>query len=108
MMQKLGLNNIFDEEFPAFDKIATQPLYAKAFAQKAEIEVDKEGTVAKAVTMMATYCLAGLPERKVHMVFRKPFSYFLRNTSTGEIVFMGKVNKLSDCTRQKPIMLPMW
>lgn len=34
------------------------------------------------------------------IVFDKSFHYFLRNTTTGEIIFMGKVNKLEDCKRQ--------
>ena len=41
------------------------------------------------------------------LVFNKPFQYFLRNTTTGEIVFMGKVNKLSDCEKQKPVDVPL-
>ena len=30
------------------------------------------------------------------IVFDKPFYYFLRNTTTGEIIFMGKVNNLKN------------
>jgi serine protease inhibitor len=101
VMQCLGLNAIFNENFPGFDKIATQPLYADKFIQEAEIEVDKEGTVAKAVTEMFCECFSGISDYRDDLVFDKPFHYFLRNTTTGEIIFMGKVNYLEDCERSK-------
>jgi len=107
MMKKLGLENIFDEYNEAFDKIATVPLYAEKFSQEAEIEVDKNGTVAKAVTTMMLGKTMCMPEMIEELVFYKPFQYFLRNTTTGEIVFMGKVNKLSDCKKQKPVDVPL-
>ena len=103
MMKKLGLENIFDEYNEAFDKIATVPLYAEKFSQEAEIEVDKNGTVAKAVTTMMLGKTMCMPEMIEELVFNKPFQYFLCNTTTGEIVFMGKVNKLSDCEKKQPI-----
>ena len=106
VMQCLGLNAIFNENFPGFDKIASQPLYADKFIQEAEIEVDKNGTVAKAKTMMCCMCFGGVRNYVEELVFDKPFHYFLRNTTTGEIVFMGKVNKLSDCERAKPEGVP--
>ena len=107
MMKKLGLKNIFDEYNEAFDKIATVPLYAEKFSQEAEIEVDKNGTVAKAITTMMLSKTMCMPEMIEELVFNKPFQYFLRNTTTGEIVFMGKVNKLSDCEKQKPVDVPL-
>ncbi len=107
VMQCLGLNTIFNENFPSFDKIATQPLYADKFMQEAEIEVDKNGTVAKAVTSMLCMCYkGGFDEIVEKIVFDKPFHYFLRNTTTGEIIFMGKVNKLEDCNCTKPVGIP--
>ena len=103
VMKCLGLNAIFSKNFPGFDKIATQPLYAEKFSQEAEIKVDKNGTVAKAKTCMMCMCLnGGFDEMVEKIVFDKPFHYFLRNTTTGKIIFLGKVNKLEDCERTKP------
>ena len=106
IMKCLGLNTIFSKNFPGFDKIASEPLYAEKFIQEAEIEVDKNGTVAKARTMMSCMCFGGFSNYVEELVFDKPFHYFLRNTTTGEIVFMGKVNKLSDCERNNPEVIP--
>lgn len=102
VMKCLGLNTIFSQNFLGFDKIATQPLYAESFSQEAKIEVDKNGTVAKAVTDMDSH-LGDFLDEPENIVFNKPFHYFLRNTTTGEILFMGKVNKLEDCERIEPV-----
>lgn len=106
VMQCLGLNTIFNENFPGFDKIATQPLYAAKFIQEAEIAVDKNGTIAKADTEMFCECFMGGFDIVEKVVFDKPFHYFLRNTTTGKIIFMGKVNKLEDCERTEPVEIP--
>jgi serine protease inhibitor len=95
-LTKIGLKTIFNENTEAFDRVASKPLYASKFKQKAEIKVDENGTVAKAETFM-TMCLSQCIVRKEEVVFDKPFSYFIRNAESGEILFLGKVNKLSDC-----------
>lgn len=99
MMKVLGIKDIFDQDKSVLDGIATEPLYADSFSQRAEIQVDKNGTVAIAITCM-TMCLKGGISSHDKFRFNKPFSYFLRNTNTGEILFMGKVNELSDCERR--------
>ena len=103
IMQHLGAYTLFSENFPAFDKITTKPLYASKFVQKAEIEVDKNGTVAKAETYMDDCFIGDHFNYARQVVFDRPFYYFLRNTTTGEIIFMGKVNKLGDCEKRKPV-----
>ena len=99
MMKSLGIKDIFDQEKCTLVGIATEPLYADAFTQKAEIQVDKKGTVAIAITCV-TLCLKGGISFCNRFRFNKPFHYFLRNTNTGEILFMGKVNRLSNCERR--------
>lgn len=100
MMTSLGLQSIFDPENAAFDRMATLPLYAEAFRQTAEIRVDQTGTAAKAMTFML--CLeCKCASKTVEMKFNRPFYYFLRSTATGEILFMGRINRLADCERQK-------
>ena len=103
MMESLGLKIIFNENLPAFDKIANEPFCAEAFTQKAEIEVDKNGTIAIATTEMEDSHIGDFLSEIPELVFNKPSYYFVRNTTTGEIVFMGKVNKLSDYDKQKPM-----
>ena len=95
IMNKLGLSFIFEKDHTVFDSIATKPLYVKQFMQKAEIKVDEHGTVAKAFTFMDK-CLGGsFSDSSDSFIFNRPFNYFLRNTDTGDVLFIGKVNNLS-------------
>ena len=96
MMKALGVRDVFDEENSMLDRIATESLYATAFSQEAEIRVDINGTIAKAITCKTLGLKGGLSHSNKFR-FNKPFRYFLRNTNTGEILFMGKVNQLTDC-----------
>ena len=102
MMKNIGMTEIFDREASCFDRITEKPLYASAFIQNAEIDVDKDGTVAKAETCLTLCLKGGISYREEHIVFNEPFSYFLRNSETGDILFMGKVNRLGDCEKEKP------
>ena len=97
MMKHLGAHNIFSNNFSGFDKITTQTLYANKFWQKAEIDVDKNGTIARAETFMEDRFIGDFLDNPRQVVFDRPFHYFLRNITNGEIIFMGKVNKLNDC-----------
>ena len=89
LMKELGLSSIFNKNIEAFDKIATEPLYANSFFQDAEIKVDECGTVAKAVTFMGMFAISCVVESVPHFCFNRPFQYFLRNIKTGDIIFMG-------------------
>lgn len=97
VMNYLGAYTIFSKNFVGFDKIATQALYASGFCQKAEIEVDEKGTVATGETEMDCAHIGDFMDERVAqiVVFDKPFYFFLRNTTAGEIIFMGKVNMLN-------------
>ena len=96
LMKELGLSSIFNKNIEAFDKIATEPLYANSFFQDAEIKVDECGTVAKAITFMGMFAISCVVESVPHFCFNRPFQYFLRNINTGDIIFMGKVNEFDE------------
>lgn len=102
IMRKLGLERIFDSNIGELNKIATEPLFVNRFEQEAEIIVDKVGTVARAKTSMSmmTCCM---PEISPKVEFEDPFYYILRNTTNGEILFIGKVNKLEDAEIDRSI-----
>lgn len=100
MLEEFGLRIIFDPESKALDCMATVPMYADSFTQKAEIWVDREGTIAKATTRIITSKCILSESRYAQLIFNRPFHYFLRNTDTGEILFLGRVNRLTDCERE--------
>jgi serpin B len=89
-LQALGMRSAFEQGSADFSRIAARELFIADVVQKAMIEVDEEGTVAAAATYVDLgnpWASAGPP------VFRAdhPFLFFLRDTHTGRILFMGRV-----------------
>lgn len=83
----MGIKDIFDEDRANLLGIFPHYLYVSKLIQRAEIEVNEEGTVASA--------LAGgtLIYKSPPPVFRanKPFAYIIVDKQTRSIIFTGKV-----------------
>ena len=60
--------------------------------QKAKIEVSEEGTKAAAVTaaVMVAMSLQPVEPRRVEFHANRPFIYFIRESNSGAIFFMGQ------------------
>ena len=58
---------------------------------KATVEVTEEGTVASAAT--AIILTRSLPQITTTVVMNRPFLFAIRNTSTGQILFLGRVDR---------------
>jgi serpin B len=54
------------------------------------IAVDEIGTEAAAATA-ATFSLTGLPPSKIEVSFDRPFLFFIRDLTTRQVVFLGRV-----------------
>ena len=110
VLKNLGLKNIFDSGASRLDKIASQTLFVNGFGQNAEIVVDRDGTVATATTYAGLMTLC-IQDESNELRFTSPFLYLLRNTETGEIIFIGRVNNLLDCDRpieREPLFIPTY
>jgi len=96
VLKELGIKSAFkgDADFSA---ISNQSLFVSRSFQKTYIEVNEKGTEAAANTdaeMMLT-SPGPRPEQSVaEFYMNRPFLYFLRETSTGTIFFMGKIEHL--------------
>lgn len=58
------------------------------------VTVDEDGVVASAATSTSFGTSAGDISEPIPMTFNRPFIYLIRETSTGTILFIGKVTKL--------------
>ncbi|MDP3451434.1 MAG: serpin family protein [Bacteroidales bacterium] len=93
-LKEMGMVVPFDPYLADFSKIANvkpQNLYISKVFQKAAIEVDEEGSEAAAVTVVG-FGVTSVPIKKE---FRadKPFIFAITESTTGTILFMGKVSK---------------
>lgn len=92
VLEWLGMPTAFDRGRADFSRLSPKTLFVSDVVQKALVEVDEEGTVAAAATSMRTAeTSASTPSPPRRFIADHPFLFFLRDTSTGRILFMGRV-----------------
>lgn len=105
VLQQMGITEIFDPDVADLLGIYPEYLYVSRIIQKAEIEVNEEGTVAAAAAgkftssiMRLGWCFLFLGGAFAYKspppIFRanKPFAYLIIDKQTRSIVFAGKVS----------------
>lgn len=75
-----------------FSAITSEPLWISAVVHQALVEVDETGTEAAAATGAVAATAAAI-DRPRPVVFRAdhPFMFAIRDTATGDVLFMGRV-----------------
>jgi len=86
----LGMGIAFDPNNADFSNISDLQLYITDVLHQTFIETNEEGTEAAAATVVIIGTTSMPPPTPVINVNR-PFLYFIRETTTGTIVFMGQV-----------------
>lgn len=91
-ISSLGAPTMFDPKNADFSLMADGHMFVSQMLQKAKIEVTERGTKAAAVTM-ATIMMTSVnmqPARHVSFHANRPFMYFITESETGAILFMGQ------------------
>jgi serpin B len=70
----------------------THELYIQKVLHKAYIDVYEEGTEAAAATVIMMGTMAAMPAPPIEFRADHPFIFLIQETSTGNIMFMGRVN----------------
>ncbi len=86
---RLGMGVAFDPDNADFSNITDQDIFISRVLHQTFIKTDEEGTEAAAATVVE-FEFTSIPSITVVNVNR-PFLYFIRETTTGTIVFMGQV-----------------
>lgn len=87
----LGMPLAFDPDRADFSGITTEEtLFISDVIHQANIDVDEEGTEAAAATAVAMEA-GSAPMEPVTLVIDRPFLFALRDTTTGAIVFLGRI-----------------
>lgn len=97
VLSSLGLSSIFDKRNAHFGRLSYVDIYVNLIKQQSVIKVAEAGTEAAAVTFAGMYTTStGDNEEPQPLVVKvnKPFMYVIRETSTGAILFSGKVNRI--------------
>ena len=94
ILMELGIKKMFDGSGD-FSKISDTSLIFKAM-QKTKVTVNEAGTKAAAVTIIDGEVTSPGPVHleKGTLTIDHPFAFFIREVSTGAIIFTGCVNNL--------------
>ena len=93
-MKALGMKDAFDPFLADFSNISDQSLYLDLLKQFTYLRVDEEGTEAAAVTIGGMVEATPPPSTgPVEFFLNRPFVFMINETSTGTVLFMGKVTK---------------
>ncbi|MFA5324871.1 MAG: serpin family protein [Bacteroidales bacterium] len=84
----MGMPNAFNPMLANFSGISDIKLYIDFVKQNTYINVNEEGTEAAAVTSTGMF-VTSMPESKIFRADR-PFIYFIKEKSTGIILFIGQ------------------
>ena len=89
----MGMPLAFNPDKADFSGITTQePLYISKVIHQANISVDENGTEATAATAVDIMAAASAaPIQPVTMHVDRPFIFALRDTTTGAVLFLGRV-----------------
>lgn len=92
IIAKLGAPSMFLAGSANFKKFSDGNFFISKMFQKAKIEVSEEGTKAAAVTaaVMVAMSLQPVEPRRVEFHANRPFVYFIRESNSGAIFFMGQ------------------
>lgn len=98
VLKKMGVRDAFDRDAADFSAMAANgakrgddALYVDQVLQSATIKVNEEGTEAAAATGVLLGAM-GLPSY-VNLTIDRPFVYFIRENTTGQVVFIGRTVK---------------
>jgi serpin B len=96
----MGMGRAFNPDEADFTGMANPPnpnerLHISKVVHKAFVKLDEQGTEAAAATAVVMVARTGLARPKVPKEFRAdhPFLFFLRENSSGMILFMGRVSE---------------
>ena len=88
----LGMGIAFSD-FADFSNISDQQLKINRVIHQSFIETNEEGTEAAAATVVEIIATSAGPGQDViNVTLNRPFLYFIRESSTGTIIFMGRVS----------------
>ena len=94
VLSRMGMDIAFDPFRADFSRISDIPLYIALLKQNAYIQVDEEGTEAAAVTIIGCNTTSVGPGNTINFHVDRPFLYFIREKSTGTILFSGLITDL--------------
>ncbi|NTV98734.1 MAG: serpin family protein [Chlorobiaceae bacterium] len=98
VLKEMGMTDAFSQRFADFSGMVQnrKELYIGAVVHKAFVEVNEKGTEAAAATAVIMQLKSAMPEPLPVFRADRPFLFMIRDTSTGRILFIGRLNDPSE------------
>jgi serpin B len=94
-LEQMGLTSAFGPQSRLNRIVAGRDLAIQAVQHAATVQVAEKGTVAAAATGVSVAPTAILAGPSLRIVLNRPFLMLIRDTSTGAILFAGRVENPS-------------
>jgi len=96
ILKQMGIKKAFGgqaEFVKMFTTNSVDNFYISQVLQKTYIDVDENGTEAAAATAVILKATSARPqpEEIIDFVANKPFTYFIRDDESGEVLFLGEI-----------------
>ena len=91
--KSIGIKEVYDSAKADLSVMSDKAVYLSKSDQFTRIEVDEKGTVATAVTKLEGE-YTDVIHQPVEFHVNRTFAFIIEETSTGTILFTGRVNKL--------------
>jgi len=96
-LSAMGMTDAFNPDVADFSGMSDAQLFIQEALHKAYIGVDENGTEAAAATaVIIGVTSAPMPTEPIEVTIDKPFLFYIQDTATGEILFMGRVMNPSE------------
>lgn len=94
VMKNMGILDVFDINNADFSLMSSASVYLSLLKQATYIKVNEEGTEAASVTLGAGMSGDAGPTETVDFYVNRPFAFLIKEKSTGNILYMGKITEL--------------
>ncbi len=94
-MKALGMQDAFDAMRADFSQMSPMKLFVSNIKQLAHIDVDEEGTIAAAATVIAMEYTA-VHDYSTTMTINHPFYFTIEDNETSTILFMGHIRNIME------------
>ena len=96
-LQAMGMSDVFSELSADLSGIGSGNLYVDFVQHMAIIKVNEEGTEASAATAVGVCYVRRRRALPVEFDVDRPFLFFIRENTSGSILFMGRVTNPQSC-----------
>ena len=94
VMKEMGVSDAFNIDNADFSLMTSSSVYLNLLKQATYIKVDEKGTEAASVTLGAGMNTDAGPTTTIDFFINRPFAFLIKEKSTGNILYMGKVTRL--------------